>query len=174
LSTRFCSISPRIGPALTTVPSIVRSRPSESAASSGAGAGCCSISAHHAPSRHHRTASGSHAMRSARSAARPQSTATSAIDTSNRLGRSQSQWVAVIPAANSHAAWNSGTAPRPAFRFALRPAGAGLSRVCPEVEGSACIAAESWKATMGVKPIRSAATGPPSPDGRFGEKGRQG
>ena len=36
-----------------------------------------------------------------------------------------------MPAAKSHAAWKSGTA--------LRPAEAGLPRVCPELVGSACM-----------------------------------
>ena len=57
-SSTFCSSSVRIGPASTTVPSTVRNNPSESAASSGAGAGCGSISPHHAPSSSHSTASG--------------------------------------------------------------------------------------------------------------------
>ena len=57
-SSTFCSSSVRIGPASTTVPSTERNNPSESLTSSGAGAGCGSISPHHAPSSIHRTASG--------------------------------------------------------------------------------------------------------------------
>jgi hypothetical protein len=83
-------------------------------------------------------------MRCARNAAKPHSTNTAARATSTRLGRSQSQWATTTPVAKSHAAWNSGTA--------LRPAVAGLSRACPEVVGSDCIAPENQKVSLAVKP----------------------
>ena len=59
-SSTLSMTSSRSGAASMTVPSTVRSRPSDNAATSGADAGCGSISAHHAPSRHHITAVGSH------------------------------------------------------------------------------------------------------------------
>ncbi len=81
-------------------------------------------------------------MRCARKAARQQRAATRAIATSTTLGASQSQRVAAMPAAKSHAAWKSGTA--------LRPAEAGLSRLSAEAVGSACMRLKSGKVLWGT------------------------
>ena len=113
VSPTFCSVSVRAGPVSEMVPSTVRSSPSENAARAGAGAGCGSISPHHAPSSSHNKASGSHAMRCARVAATPHKAAISASAIDTRLGRSHNRLATAIPAANSHAAWKSGTAVKP-------------------------------------------------------------
>jgi hypothetical protein len=78
--------------------------PSDKAATAGAGPGSGSISAHHAPNRHHSTARGSHTMRCARRAATQQSTSIEASAISNVPGRSQTAWASAIPQAKSHAA----------------------------------------------------------------------
>ena len=136
LSFRFCSASPRTAPASTTVPSTLRRSPSESEARAGAGAGCGSISAHQAPSRHHRVARGNQATRWARMAATQHRTATGARATNTNPGRSQTQCVTAIPAAKSHAAWNRGAALRP-------------EDGCPEVGDSDCIGPDKLKELWG-------------------------
>ncbi len=101
---RSAQVRSRSGPASTTVPSTVRIKPSESVASSGAGAGCGSISPHHAPSSNHKTARAAMPRVALAVPRTPHNTATSASAISTRLGRSQTQFATTIPAANSHAA----------------------------------------------------------------------
>jgi hypothetical protein len=60
--------------------------------------------AHHAPSSSHSTASGSQAMRCARKAATPHSTATRPAQPAPGWAAAREQWVTAIPAAKSHAA----------------------------------------------------------------------
>jgi hypothetical protein len=124
------SLSARIGPASTTTASTLRSRPSDSVCSRGAGVGCGSISAHHAPRSIHSGASATHDIRCARSALMPHRIAVHATPSSRYGGRSHTAFASTIPSANNHAAWKIGRSPQEGV---FAPGRASAPRVGPGV-----------------------------------------
>ena len=141
-SSIFCSSSVRTGPASTTVPSTVRNSPSESATSSGAGAGCGCISPHHAPSRTHKTASGSHTIRCARHAAIRTERSNHDKECENQLRREP------YPARHNNARRQTATPHETTARQS--------SHACV---AQGCVRRRAWgpnsKGEFGVKPIRN-------------------
>ncbi len=129
-SPRLSTCSVRSGAASNTVPSTVRSRPSESVRISLDGPGSGSISAHHTPSRHQRAAKESHLIGCAQNAARMHSKATGASATRTMLGRNHVVCDRAMPSAKSHAAWNKGIT----VGERLSPSEADLERRGPEVD----------------------------------------
>ena len=137
---------------------MVRNNPSERDSSCASGAGCGSISAHHAPITIHSSASGRATVRSVCVAAIPHTSAAALSATSRRCGLIQTKCATSTPHANSNAANSRGARSSPSARRARIPR--------PGMSGP--FMRNRWKGNY----IRTCAAALLFPGGMSAEKGR--